>query len=160
MDAENPDKDYDDYPYTIDGEDVIRDSSEFVTITLEEMDNFLVDAQGFRRLNPDDVGHYCGEWVYEYYLEPTNSRIRVYSSIPVAIETTMNHNYSDDFMAKFVMRSRGKGKDAIRCILLTGSTSVGSDEKCIGKATSTKRITLWRLNLLKKYEQWIWDALA
>jgi hypothetical protein len=146
----NPDKDYDDYPYTIDGEDVIRDSSEFVTITLEEMDNFLVDAQGFRRLNPDEVGHYCGEWVYEYYLEPTNSRIRVYSSIPVAIHNSMNHNSA----------TRGKGKDAIRCILLTGSTSVGVDEKCIGKATSTKRITLWRLNLLKKYEQWIWDALA
>jgi hypothetical protein len=127
-----------------------RDSSEFVTITLEEMDNFLVDAQGFRRLNPDEVGHYCGEWVYEYYLEPTNSRIRVYSSIPVAIHNSMNHNSA----------TRGKGKDAIRCILLTGSTSVGVDEKCIGKATSTKRITLWRLNLLKKYEQWIWDALA
>jgi hypothetical protein len=127
-----------------------RDSSEFVTITLEEMDNFLVDAQGFRRLNPDEVGHYCGEWVYEYYLEPTNSRIRVYSSIPVAVHNSMNHNSA----------TRGKGKDAIRCILLTGSTSVGVDEKCIGKATSTKRITLWRLNLLKKYEQWIWDALA
>ena len=127
-----------------------RDSSEFVTITLEEMDNFLVDAQGFRRLNPDEVGHYCGEWVYEYYLEPTNSRIRVYSSIPVAIHNSMNYNSA----------TRGKGKDAIRCILLTGSTSVGVDEKCIGKATSTKRITLWRLNLLKKYEQWIWDALV
>ena len=171
-----------------------RDSSKFVTITLEEMDNFLVDAQGFRRLNPDEVGHPTGEWVYEYYLDMKperrirkykDCRIRIYSSIPVsykwheinestdveslsdpinADKTFINPKYPDWVRIFDSTKSRGKGKDAIRCILLSGKAD-GSFSyayhsragRCYRKATPTKRITNWRLNLLKKYEQWIWE---
>tara|TARA_R110002096_G_scaffold310594_4_gene505123 strand:+ start:799 stop:1329 length:531 start_codon:yes stop_codon:yes gene_type:complete len=106
--------------------------SEAVTISLEEMDTFLVDAQLFTRLEPEQVGHTCYEYVYERGLATDyapDCKIRVYSSIGRNGE------------------SRSKGSDAIRVVLV--------DPKGYPFCKAFKRVhrvTGWRANLLNRYE--------
>jgi hypothetical protein len=123
----------------------IRDSAQYVSITLEEMDAFLVDSQGFTRVDPltyeeRHIGQFCRECVYEYPLgdeHAQNASIRVYSSISL--------HTSPGTLAS-VHKSRAKGKDAIRCLV------VNADGWPIEKFTRTHRVKNWRLNLLRKYD--------
>lgn len=105
--------------------------SEAVSISLEEMDAFM-EAQFFTRLEPDQVGHTCYEWVYEQEMNhryAPNCKIRIYSSIDRNGE------------------SRAKGSDAIRVVL--------TDPKGYPFCKAFKRVHRvkgWRLNLLRRYE--------
>jgi hypothetical protein len=124
---------------------IIRDSAQYVSIGLGEMDAFLVDAQGFTRVDPltykeRHIGDFCRECVYEYPLgdeHAQNASIRVYSSI--SLHTSPGTSAS-------VHKSRGKGRDAIRCLV------VNEEGWPIEKFTRTHRVKNWRLNLLRKYE--------
>jgi hypothetical protein len=104
-----------------------------VSITLEEMDDFLCDAQGFERLEPAEVGHPCGEFVYQH---PTNERyapgchIRIYSSISRTGE------------------SRDVGADAIRCVLVDRS-----GYPWMKAMKRVHRVKGWRANILDRYER-------
>ena len=133
--------------------DEIRDSAQYVSIGLGEMDAFLVDTQGFTRVDPSTykerhIGQFCRECVYEYPLgdeHAQNASIRVYSSISLPTSPGASAN---------VHKSRGKGKDAIRCLVV--------DEAGwpIKKFTRTHRVKNWRLNLLRKYEPSIKQEVA
>lgn len=104
--------------------------AEYVDITLEEMDAFLVDAQMFERLEPDDVGHPCHEAVYERPYDDSGCRIRIYSSVDMRDQA-----------------GRGVGSDAIRVVL------VDPDNYPWNKSFKrVHRVVNWRLNLLHRYE--------
>ena len=104
--------------------------AEYVDITLEQMDDFLVDAQHFRRIVPEAVGHPCHEAVYERHYDDSGCRIRIYSSVDMRDEG-----------------SRGVGNDAIRVVIV--------DPEGYAWNKSFKRVHRvkgWRLNLMKRYE--------
>ena len=152
----------------------IRDSAQYVSISLDEMDAFLVDAQGFTRVDPTTyeerhIGRFCRECVYDYplvYKHAQNASIRVYSSIPLpippraaiikadGINIPATLGTSHDWETREIaarsegrqQASRSKGKDAIRCLL------VNEEGWPIKKFTRTHRVKNWRLNLLRKYE--------
>ena len=106
--------------------------AEYVDITLEEMDAFLEKAQGFRRLDPSEVNHPCGEHVYELDMNPDYAKgckIRIYSTI----------SRKGD--------SRSKGSDAIRVVL--------GDHQGYPWCKAFKRVHRvkgWRRNVLRRYE--------
>jgi len=105
---------------------------QYVSISLEEMDAFLVDAQGFRRLDPSEVNHPCGEYVYEHPMNDDyapDCKIRIYSTI------AKNGD------------GRKSGADAIRVVLV--------DPQGYPWCKAFKRVHRvkgWRLNVLRRYE--------
>ena len=107
--------------------------SRYVNITKEEMDSFLVDAQGFEEM---DLPY--AEVVYQRPAKRDGTFIRIYSSI---------HKGG---------RARRSGKDAIRTVLLSKDSSEmnhGPDGyKGIKKYKRVHRTKNWRLNLLKRYD--------
>lgn len=108
----------------------MRDMADYTDITLEEMDAFLVDANDFRRIEPEEVGHYCKEAVYEREYDDTGCRIRIYSSIDIRNSA-----------------GRKKGADAIRVVLV--------DPEGYPWHKGFKRVHRvenWRLNLLRRFE--------
>ena len=123
----------------------IRDSAQYVDITRDEFEDFIVDAQGFVCIDPSEykekrIGQFCRECVYEYPLTEEGRQIgsiRIYSSIPANNPFVMTQGQS---------KSRGKGKDAIRCLIVNEQ---GWPTK---KFSHTKRVKNWRLNLMRKYE--------
>jgi hypothetical protein len=123
----------------------IRDSAQYVDITRDEFEDFIVDAQGFVCIDPSEykekrIGQFCRECVYEYPLTEEGRQIgsiRIYSSIPASNPFVMKQGQS---------KSRGKGKDAIRCLIVNEQ---GWPTK---KFSHTKRVKNWRLNLMRKYE--------
>jgi hypothetical protein len=116
------------------------------------MDAFLVDGQGFTRVDPltyeeRHIGQFCRECVYEYPLgdkHAQNASIRVYSSI--SLPTSLLYGIAPTSKHLERATSRAKGKDAIRCLV------VNADGWPIEKFTRTHRVKNWRLNLLRKYE--------
>jgi len=80
--------------------------AKYEEITVDVFEDFIVDAQMFRKLEQHEIGHVCGEYVYEL---PMNERyapgckIRIYSSIS-------NKGVGRDV-----------GADAIRCVLVDPS---------------------------------------
>ena len=123
----------------------LRHSAQYVDITRDEFEDFIVDAQGFVCIDPNDykekrIGQFCRECVYEYPLIKEGRQIgsiRIYSSIPANNPFVMKQGQS---------KSREKGKDAIRCLIVNEQ---GWPTK---KFPHTKRVKNWRLNLMRKYE--------
>ena len=123
----------------------VRDSAQYVDITRDEFEDFIVDAQGFVCIDPSEykekrIGQFCRECVYEYPLTEEGRQIgsiRIYSSIPANNPFVMKQGQS---------KSREKGKDAIRCLIVNEQ---GWPTK---KFPHTKRVKNWRLNLMRKYE--------
>jgi len=104
--------------------------AKYVDISLEQMDDFLVDAQHFTRIEPEDVGHPCYEAVYEREYDDSGCRIRIYSSVDLRDEG-----------------GRKVGSDAIRVVIV--------DPEGYPWNKSFKRVHRvkgWRLNLLHRYE--------
>jgi hypothetical protein len=107
--------------------------SRYVNITKEEMDRFLIDAQGFEEM---DLPY--AEVVYQRPAKRDGTFIRIYSSI---------HKGG---------RARRSGKDAIRTVLLSKDASEMHHSpdgyKGIKKYKRVHRTKNWRLNLLKRYD--------
>jgi len=107
------------------------------TISLEEMNAFLIEAQGFSRITPERgiFGNHSYEITYE---RPTqydpNIVVRIYSTVD---ERT---GYS-----------RSSGSDAIRTILKQ------KEGKVLKKYSRVNRTRNWRANLLKRYEDDLYE---
>lgn len=107
--------------------------AKYVEITKDEFEDFIVDAQMFRRLDYEEIGHVCGEEVYEL---PMNSgyapgcKIRIYSSIS----------------RKGV--GRDAGADAIRVVLVDPE-----GYPWMKALKRVHRVKGWRANVLDRYER-------
>jgi len=107
--------------------------AKYVEITRDEFEDFIVNAQMFRRLDPNEIGHVCGEEVYEL---PMNSgyapgcKIRIYSSIS----------------RKGV--GRDAGADAIRVVLVDPE-----GYPWMKALKRVHRVKGWRANVLDRYER-------
>mgnify|MGYP003110082362 CR=1 FL=1 len=115
----------------------------YVNIGLDEMDEFLVEAQGFDRIDGDERREMhldqgipyveSGEHIYEMDMDQDYApgcRIRIYSSIAVRGE-----------------QGRRRGADAIRVVIVDENGMV-----CNNSFKRVHRVKNWRLNLLKRYE--------
>jgi len=112
--------------------------AEAVEITLEEMNAFLVEAQGFTRVDPEDLNHVCFEAVYEREYDDSGCRIRIYSSVDIRDN-----------------ESRGIGADAIRVVLIDKEGYPWHQQ-----FKRVHRVVNWRKNLLSRFERVIdfpWD---
>ena len=96
------------------------------TISIEEMDAFLIEAQGFSRITPERGYEITYERPTQY---DSNIVVRIYSTVD---ERT---GYS-----------RSSGSDAIRTILKQ------KEGKVLKKYSRVNRTRNWRANLLKRYE--------
>ena len=103
--------------------------SRYVNITKEEMDRFLIDAQGF-----EEMDFPYAEVVYQRPAKRDGTFIRIYSSI---------HKGG---------RARRSGQDAIRTVMLSKDASKEDGYKGIKKYKRVHRTKNWRLNLLKRYD--------
>lgn len=101
------------------------------TISLEEMDAFLIEAQGFSRITPERGYEITYERPTQY--DP-NIVVRIYSTVD---ERT---GYS-----------RSSGSDAIRTILKQ------KEGKVLKKYSRVNRTRNWRANLLKRYEDDLYE---
>ena len=101
------------------------------TISLEEMNAFLIEAQGFSRITPERGYEITYERPTQY--DP-NIVVRIYSTVD---ERT---GYS-----------RSSGSDAIRTILKQ------KEGKVLKKYSRVNRTRNWRANLLKRYEDDLYD---
>ncbi|MGB0165032.1 MAG: hypothetical protein ACPF9I_06445 [Candidatus Thalassarchaeaceae archaeon] len=114
--------------------------SRYVNITKEEMDRFLIDAQGF-----EEMDFPYAEVVYQRPAKREGTFIRIYSSIH------KGHRYGG-----MEGRARRAGKDAIRTVLLSKDASrmyhSPDGYKGIKKYKRVHRTKNWRLNLLSRYD--------
>lgn len=103
--------------------------AEYVEISIDEMDEFL-SAEGFNRLEQEEIGHPCKEAVYEQEYNDAGCRIRIYSSVNIHGGT-----------------GRKVGSDAIRVVLVDPEGYVWHKG-----FTRVHRVKNWRANLMKRYE--------